>query len=164
MIAVDTNLLVYAHRSDTRFHEAAGRVLQQLADSRETWAIPWPCVHEFLSVVTGPVFGRAATPLLMALDAMHQFLTHPRCMTLCEREGHFDLLAALCQHGSIQGGAVHDARIAALCISHHVEEFWSADRDFSRFPDLRVRNPLIPSVHEPAAGYTPRRRRSPITA
>jgi predicted nucleic acid-binding protein len=37
---------------------------------------------------------------------------------------------------------VHDARIAALCLSHGVYELWSGDRDFSRFPALRVRNPL----------------------
>ena len=38
---------------------------------------------------------------------------------------------------------VHDARIAALCLSHGVRELWSADRDFSRFPALRTRNPLV---------------------
>jgi uncharacterized protein len=38
---------------------------------------------------------------------------------------------------------VHDARIAALCLTHGVREFLTADRDFSRFPALRARNPLI---------------------
>ena len=33
--------------------------------------------------------------------------------------------------------------IAAICLSHGVSELWTADRDFSRFPDLRVCNPLI---------------------
>jgi predicted nucleic acid-binding protein len=38
---------------------------------------------------------------------------------------------------------VHDARIAALCMQHGVRELLSADRDFSRFPQIAVRNPLI---------------------
>ena len=161
MIAIDTNLLVYAHRSDTPSHDAALRLLQQLTESSEPWAIPWPCVHEFIAVVTGPAFGKWATPLDVALDTIRQILAQPRCTVLSETDRHFDLLAALCQHAHLRGGAIHDARIAALCIAHQVDELWSCDRDFNRFPDLRVRNPLIPSVHQPAAPYSsPRKARS----
>lgn len=42
-----------------------------------------------------------------------------------------------------EGPRVHEARIAALCLLHGVGELWSADRDFSRFPELEVRNPLV---------------------
>jgi uncharacterized protein len=38
---------------------------------------------------------------------------------------------------------VHDARVAALCLAHGISELWSADRDFGRFPGVRVRNPLV---------------------
>jgi uncharacterized protein len=61
----------------------------------------------------------------------------------------FSVLRGLIQRAGVRGGAVHDARIAALCILHDVTELWSADRDFRRYPDLPVRNPLIPSLHEP---------------
>lgn len=37
----------------------------------------------------------------------------------------------------------HDARVAALCLRHGVRELRTADRDFSLFPALRVRNPLV---------------------
>ena len=83
MIAIDTNVLVYAHREDSPFHETAAACLASCAESRAPWAIPWPCVH--------------------------------------------------------------DARIAALCLQHGVRELWSADRDFGRFPALRVVNPLLKS-------------------
>ena len=83
MIAVDTNVLVYAHREDSPWHGAASRVVRDLAEGSAPWAIPWPCLHEFLAIVT-----------------------------------------------------------RALCIHHNVTELWSADRDFSRFPALTVRNPL----------------------
>ena len=45
--------------------------------------------------------------------------------------------------GIISGPRIHDARIAALCLHHGVSELWTADRDFSLFPQLRTRNPLV---------------------
>jgi hypothetical protein len=54
------------------------------------------------------------------------------------------------ERAGLAGGAVHDARIAAICMAHGVGELWTRDRDFSRFPDLRTRDPLIPSVHDAA--------------
>jgi len=45
--AIDTNILVYAHREDSLFHEAAFRRVVELAEGPATWAIPWSCVHEF---------------------------------------------------------------------------------------------------------------------
>jgi predicted nucleic acid-binding protein len=43
----------------------------------------------------------------------------------------------------IAGPRVHDARVAALCLQHGVRELWTADRDFSRFAELRAINPLV---------------------
>jgi predicted nucleic acid-binding protein len=72
---------------------------------------------------------------------------------LSETPNHFSLLSGLSQQAQIRGGGVHDARIAAICIEHQVEEFWTLDRDFQRFPDLRLRNPLVASLHEPMVSY-----------
>ena len=52
MIAVDTNLLVYAHRRESRAHSPARTIMRRLAEGDDAWAIPWPCCYEFLSVVT----------------------------------------------------------------------------------------------------------------
>ena len=117
MIAIDTNLLVYAHRSDTPSHDAALRLLQQLAESSEPWAIPWPCVHEFIAVVTGPAFGKWATPLELALDTLRQILAQPRCPVLAETDGHFDLLGALCQHSLFYTSDASDVLTRVLSIS-----------------------------------------------
>ena len=54
MIAIDTNLLVYAHREDSAFHDAADACVAQCAEGRASWAIPWPCLNEFFSIVTHP--------------------------------------------------------------------------------------------------------------
>ena len=62
MIAVDTNILVYAHRADSPFHDRARLILESLATGARAWAIPWPCAHEFFAVVTHPRIYKTATP------------------------------------------------------------------------------------------------------
>lgn len=143
MIAVDTNLLVYAHREDSPFHEAAAERLAELAEGPAIWAIPWPCLHEFLAIVTHPRLYTPPTPLARALDQADAWLESPTLALLAETEAHWPTLRALLAGGRIAGGQVHDARIAALCRQHGVRELWSADRDFSRFAGLVVVNPLV---------------------
>ena len=156
MIAVDTGLLVCAHRADLDLHEAGRAALERLSRHPDGWAIPWPCAHEFLAVVSGPTFGRASTPVEVAFDTLRAWLSHPRCVAIGEAPRHLGLLEGLCTRAALSGGSLHHARIAAICLAHEVEELWTSDRDFARFPDLRVRNPLIPSLHEPAARARPR--------
>ncbi len=144
MIAVDTNLLVYAHRQDAAEHAAAINVIRELAEGRERWALPWPCIHEFLAIVTHPRIFTPPTPLQKALDQVAAWLESPVVTTLAESHGYWDRLRGQVAAATVTGARVHDARIAALCLHHGVRELWSADRDFSRFPELAVRNPLVP--------------------
>ena len=143
MIALDTNILVYAHREDSPFHEAAFRRLIELAEGPATWAIPWPCLHEFLAIVTHPRVYAPPTPLVQALDQVDAWLEAPNLTLLTESPAHWGTLRSLIAGGRIAGPLVHDARIAALCRQHGVRELWSADRDFSRFAGLFVTNPLL---------------------
>jgi toxin-antitoxin system PIN domain toxin len=143
VIAVDTNILMYAHREDASFHDKAALRLTALAEGRATWAIPWPCLHEFLSITTHPRIYDPPTPLPIALDQVDAWLETPGLALLAESDQHWTTLRALLATGRIAGPQVHDARIAALCQQHGVRELWSADRDFSRFPGLRVVNPLL---------------------
>lgn len=143
MIAADTNFLVYAHRRDSPWFEPAQQALRQLVEGMATWAIPWPCVHEFLAISTHPKIYRPPTELSRALDQVTALLASPSVMVLSETAGYWLVLRRLLSQGQVTGPRVHDARIAALCLSHGVSELWSADRDFTRFPELKTRNPLI---------------------
>jgi toxin-antitoxin system PIN domain toxin len=143
MIAVDTNVLVYAHRADSEWHEPAGRCVKELAEGRARWAVPWPCIHEFLAIVTHPRIYVPPTELELALDQVRAWLESPSLELLAETADYFDALVPLLRAGKISGPGVHDARIAALCLVHGVDELWTADRDFGRFPGLVVRNPLV---------------------
>ncbi len=140
MIAVDTNILVHAHRAESPWHEAATRALSTLGTDR--WAVPWPCVHEFYAVVTHPKIFDPPTPLEDALLAVESWRA-ASLRLLGETEEHWPVLAELLRQGQVVGPMVHDARVAAICLQHGIEELWTVDRDFSRFPTLRVRNPLV---------------------
>ncbi|MFP5332720.1 MAG: type II toxin-antitoxin system VapC family toxin [Acidimicrobiia bacterium] len=141
MIAVDTNILVYAHRGDSRFHRSASEAIKGLAEGNRAWAIPWPCIHEFLAVVTHPRIYDPPTPLARALSQVDAWLASPSLRVLSEGPRHWETLKEQAAAGTISGAAVHDARVAAICIDAGVKELWSADRDFHRLR-LRIRNPL----------------------
>lgn len=143
MIAVDTNILVYAHREDSPWHEKALARVTELAGSGVPWAITWPSVHEFLAIVTHPRIYSPPTPLATALAAMEAWQVSPGLRFLGEGPGYLEKLAAQATAARIKGPKIHDARIAAICLHHGVKRLWSADRDFSSFPDLVGENPLV---------------------
>lgn len=143
MIAVDTNILVYAFREDSPWHERAHQKIQELGEGAAPWAIPWPCIHEFLSIVTHPRIYRPPADPEVALKAVEAWMTSPALRLLAENATYWSELAAMTRLAKTRGPRIHDARIAALCSSHGVRELWSADRDFTSFPRLRIRNPLV---------------------
>lgn len=115
---------------------------EPLAQGRAPWAVPWPCIHEFLAVSTHPRIYRSASRLPQALDQLNAWLESPSLTLLGEERGYLERLEAVLGASRVVGPRVHDARIAALCLHHGVRELWSADRDFTRFPALTVRNPF----------------------
>jgi uncharacterized protein len=143
VIGVDTNILVYAHRRDSPFHPPAMARIKELAEGRAPWALPWPCVHEFYSVVTHPRIYSPPSTSEEAISQVAAWLESPSVVPVSEGPAYWPSLARLLSDGKITGPAVHDARIAALCLASGVRELWSADRDFSRFPELRTTNPLM---------------------
>jgi len=143
MIAVDTNVLVYAHREDAEWHVPAEAAVRRLAEGAEAWAIPWPCAHEFLAITTHPRIFRTPTPLAAALDQLDAWFESPSLVRLAEDADYWTVLRTLVAQARVSGPRVHDARIAALCLTHAVRELWTSDRDFSMYPSLRVRNPLV---------------------
>jgi toxin-antitoxin system PIN domain toxin len=143
VIAVDTNILIYAHRADSPWHEPAAARLTGLAEGRASWGIPWPCVHEFLATVTHPKVFSPPTEAKMALAFLEALAESPSLVFLGEADTHLAQLGKLVLSGRVDGPRIHDARIAAICLGHGVDELWTADRDFGRFPSLSVRNPLV---------------------
>jgi toxin-antitoxin system PIN domain toxin len=143
VIAIDTNILVYAHREDSTWHQAADGCLGGVAESGVPWAIPWPCIHEFLAIVTHPRIYDPPTPLGDALEQAACWMEVPTVVLLAEATGYWPELRETLDLSRVAGSRIHDARIVALCRQHGVSELWTADRDFGRFAGLRFRNPLV---------------------
>lgn len=141
MQALDTNILVYSQIVSSPRHSVARRLMVQLAEGPVPWAIPWPCVYEFLRVVTHPRVFSPPVPTDIALHDLSQILSSPTLVLLSETERHAGLMQSMVNESGVTGNLLHDAHIAALCIEHGVSELVTGDRDFSRFP-LRVVNPF----------------------
>ena len=83
------------------------------------------------------------TPVARALAQVAAWLESPSLVLLSEGPTYWSTLHAATEEARVAGPQVHDARVAALCLAHGVRELWTADRDFSRFPSLQTRNPVV---------------------
>lgn len=143
MIAVDTNLLVYAHRRETPFHQEAKTAIAELAERGQRWGIPVHCLHEFYAITSNArIFSPPSTPE-QVVSQIEAWLESPHCHVLHGSQQHWRILQTLALNGKVTGGQIHDARIAATCLENGVIELWTADRDFSKFPALKAHNPLV---------------------
>lgn len=143
MLALDTNVLVYAHRREAREHERAAAVVRELAEGLLPWAIPWPCVYEFFSVVTNQkIWKAAASSPQEAWSQIEAWLGSPSLQLLGETDQSATVLGRMLTRSRVRGAIVHDARIAALCLTHGVEALLTRDRDFTLFRELATRDPF----------------------
>jgi len=142
VIALDTNLLVYARRAEAPGHAKAQRLLEGLAQGPRPWALAWPCIYEFLRVVTHPRVFDPPTDLETAVEDLESLLASPSLVLLGEGPSHLASMRHAVLSARATGNLVHDAHIAALLMEHGVRELWTADRDLARFTGLKVVHPL----------------------
>jgi toxin-antitoxin system PIN domain toxin len=142
MRAVGTNVLIYAFFADSPFHVAAKTVIDELAQARAAWAIPWACIHEFYAVASNPKIFPLPDQPQRALAQIDAWFHSPSLQLLAENSAHWGILSGLLSDSGAAGPMVHDAKIAAICLSHGVSELVTLDRDFSRFPALKVHSIL----------------------
>ena len=142
MIAIDTNLLVYAHRSTVGEHRAARRALEAAARDAAGWGVAEPCLVEFWSAVTHPAAaGRPSTAAearafidgLVHEGAAHVWLPSP---------GFDGRLLAAAAGANVKGPRIFDLQIALIAQEHGAREIWTHDRNFVTVPGLRVVDPL----------------------
>lgn len=142
MRALDTNVLVFATIRSSPQHEPAVEVLRQCAEGPAVWAIPWPCIYEFLRVVTHPRVYHPPVPAEIALTDLRAVLGSPSLVLLSETARHGEVMDAVVRESGATGNLMHDAHIAALCLEHGVTELVTGDRDFRRFSGLRLTDPF----------------------
>lgn len=141
MRVVDVNVLIYAHRVEAPAHAASLAWLTRARRDDRHLALADIVMAGFLRVVTNRRAFREPTPLDTALRFIDSLLAGPSARRLSPGERHWDLFGDLCRRTSAAGNLVTDAYIAALAIEHGAT-LVTADRDFLRFPGLRLENPL----------------------
>lgn len=139
MLAVDTNILIYAHRAETSQHASSSALLRELAEGDAVWALPIFCLAEFVRVVTHLRVFDPPTELGVALDFLDRLLEAPTLRLLLPTEGYPSCFREACDSAGARGNLAFDAQIAAVCREHGVSELVTADRDFARFPALKTR-------------------------
>ena len=142
MIALDTNILVHAHRRGTAHHRAAVALLKTLSEGAAPYALFWPSLYEFLRVVTHHRVFDPPSTTMEALEAVRDFLAPPGVRVLSETARHAELLDQVIQQSRVAGNLIHDAHLVALALEHGVHEILTLDGDFARFPQLASRNPF----------------------
>lgn len=141
LIAVDTNLLIYAHRTAVPEHGAARRALERAAGGARGWGIAMASVAEFWSVVTHPAStGRASMPreaaaFMAALAEAGAHLWQPG-------PGFADRLLRVATQRNVRGTRIVDLSIALTAIEAGASEIWIHDGNFVSVAGLRVRDPL----------------------
>ena len=141
MIAVDTNILVYAHRSETEQHTAATAELVALAEGVGPWGLPIFCITEFMRVVTHRRVFNPPSTLSQALDFLDDVLASPVCRVVRPGPDFLRFFTEDARRADARGNLMFDAQIAALCREHGIAVVLTNDRDFERFEHLTVRYP-----------------------
>ncbi|RME30604.1 MAG: PIN domain-containing protein [Deltaproteobacteria bacterium] len=138
MIAVDTNVLVMAHRTESPRHEEAIRWLRHLAEGRTPWGLPVYCLAEFVRIVTHRRVFDPPSTLEQALSALGALLKSPSARLLLPTPRHPAFLEEALIAGKATGNLAFDAQIAAVCRENGVDRILTEDRDFARFRWLRL--------------------------
>jgi uncharacterized protein len=136
LIAVDTNVLIHAHREEMPLHGVALETLRKLAQGRVAWAIPVFCVGEFLRVVSHDRVFDPPTPVRDAHSAIESLLASPSVRLLVPGDQFMPLFRSVLEESAARGNLVFDAQIAALCMEHGATTLITEDRDFARFPGV----------------------------
>jgi len=143
MIAIDTNLLVYAHRTATLEHQTAIRALEQAAADSRGWGFSLGNVLEFWNVVTHhSAAGRPSSP-----DEARRFIANladqGRANVWLPRQGFADRLLDTAARMRLTGGRVFDLQLALTALENGATEIWTHDAAFVRVPGLHVVDPLV---------------------
>ena len=141
MIALDTNLLVYAHRARAPQHRAARRALERAAGDSRGWGMAAAVLPEFWSVVTHPTCeGGPSTPV--QASSFVQALREAGAATWLPGPGFGERLLQMAADRRIAGPRIFDLQIALTAFEGGATELWSHDSGFLTIPGLRLLDPF----------------------
>lgn len=141
MVAIDTNLLVYAHRERTPQHKRARQAIERAAAAPRGWGMSAAVLPEFWSVVTHPSSeGRPSTPAQAA--AFVRALTDAGALIWLPGPGFGERLLQTASALAVSGPRIFDLQIALAAFEGGATELWTHDAAFITVAGLPVFDPL----------------------
>ncbi len=145
MIAIDTNLLVYAHRMQVPEHRAARKAIEKAATDSGGWGFTLTSLLEFWSIVTHPAAPpRPSTPA-EASAFVHVLIRDADAQIWLPREGFDRRLIQLGSELRVSGPRIFDLAIALTALEAGAGAIWTHDLGFLSIPGLPVVFPLARS-------------------
>jgi uncharacterized protein len=141
VILVDVNLLLYAHDAGSQDHHRALEWLEQILSRPSIVGFSWETILAFLRITTHPRILSEPYQLEEAVEIVTGWLARSNVAILSPTEQHWSVLSKLLPKTRVRGSLIMDAHLAALAIEHGAT-LYTNDRDFARFPGLRVEYPL----------------------
>ena len=141
MMLVDANLLLYACDSSASQHRAARRWLEDAFSGAEPVLLPWNSILAFLRIATNPAAWKNPLSVPEAVAIVDDWLSLPIVTVPTPGERHWIILRGLLPQAQCRGPLAMDAHLAALAIEHGAT-ICTHDRDFARFPGLRLSDPV----------------------
>jgi len=138
VIAVDTNMFIYAHGEEFPLHKKALKKIKELAEGWEPWSPPVFCLTEFLRIVTHPRLFYPPSDLRDALEVLNNLLKSPSLVLLRPGQNFWAFLNDIVMKADARGNLVFDAQIVAVCKEYGIRGLLSEDRDFTRFKDITL--------------------------
>jgi uncharacterized protein len=141
VILLDANLLLYAHNTSSKEHRATVSWIEEISGGQVPIGLSWDTILAFLRVSTTPrIFGE---PLDVdaAAAIVSDWLRRPNVSIVSPTQRHWEIFSQLLPRLRVRGSLIMDAHLAALAIEHGAT-LCTNDRDFARFPGLRVEYPL----------------------
>jgi toxin-antitoxin system PIN domain toxin len=138
VIAVDTNVIIAAHRGEHSLHAKASARLREIVEQDAPWGLPVFCIGEFIRVVTHARVFAPPSSIDDALLAVSGLLESPSARLLAPGGAYFECLCEVLKSGDARGNLVFDAQIVAVCREHGVDRVLTFDRDFLRFKEITV--------------------------
>lgn len=142
MIILDVNLLLYAYGSASPRHKEARAWLEQAFSGPEPVGLPWQTLAAFIRIATNPRLPGFRRSVDEVAEVVDRWLEQPNVQVLTPGDGHWPLFRQMIVEGQALGPLVSDAQLAALTVEYG-GVLQTTDRDFSRFPGLRWKNPLV---------------------
>jgi uncharacterized protein len=142
VIAVDTNLLVYAHRAGCPEHVSARRAIEEAANGSEGWGIPASCLFEFWSVVTHPSSAGGGSSPASARGFIEALVDTAGAVLLPSPPSLIPMCLKLAEQLNVRGPRIFDLQIGLVALDAGVTEIWTHDSGFIALPGLKLRDPL----------------------